>query len=177
MRHQIVQLLNQYNDFSVAQITSSHYEAVHKLWQGNNAYTALFQSHSITLEEVIKEVHARPIKTALYQKCFIGFYLNDTLVAIADLILNYPNEEEGYIGLLMMDRDYQQKGYGKKIYQRIESAFKSVGFKRIELGVVKENKAAFSFWKNRGYQSIRHVTHAFESRLLYVTVMEKMLST
>jgi len=177
MRHQVVQLLNQYNDFSVVQITSSHYEAVHKLWQGNHAYTALFQSHPITLEEVIKEVNDRPKNTVLFQKCFIGFYLKDALVGIADLILNYPNEEEGYIGLLMIDKDYQQKGYGKKMYQRIEAVLKSVGFKRIELGVVKENKGAYLFWKNRGYQAIRHVTHAFESRLLYVTVMEKMLST
>jgi len=99
------------------------------------------------LEEVISVL---PKNKSLDDKYFLGFYYNDQLVAILDLILYYPNEDTAFIGWFMLNKDFQHRGIGTKIVKDIFSCLKKYGFSYIKLGYIKGNNESRDFWIRNG---------------------------
>ncbi|MBQ3695960.1 MAG: GNAT family N-acetyltransferase [Alphaproteobacteria bacterium] len=104
-------------------------------------------------------------------KYFIGFFDEDKLIAILDLILHYPNPQSCFIGLFMVHKKYQRKGLGTQIIQDCLSylgKFYSVA----RLGYISTNKQSKNFWlKNGFYQTGEKYQHP----KYLVEVMEKTL--
>ena len=67
-----------------------------------------------------------------------------------DLILGYPTDEIAFIGLFMTNRQYQNKGVGSNIIQDVCNYLKQLGYKKVRIGVDKENPQSNSFWKKNG---------------------------
>ena len=68
-----------------------------------------------------------------------------------DLILEYPTKDTAFIGLVMMDFEYQNKNLGSKIISESAKYLKILGFHKIRLGVDKENPQSNAFWKKNGF--------------------------
>ncbi len=64
-----------------------------------------------------------------------------------DLILDYPLEGICFIGLFMMNLNYQNKGVGSKIIKECMEHLQILGFNKIRLGVDKNNSQSNAFWK------------------------------
>lgn len=73
----------------------------------------------ITSEGVKGDMEALPPGKTYEDKYFVGYYENDVLVAIMDLIAGYPNEDTAYIGLFMTDVSLQGKGVGTTIIEDV----------------------------------------------------------
>ena len=69
----------------------------------------------VTKESIIEDMEALPPHKNYEDKYYIGFFENDSLVANMDLILGYPTDEIAFIGLLMTNVLYQNKGVGSNI--------------------------------------------------------------
>lgn len=175
MHLKLIKSFNEISDYHVVLATSKHYHDIHHLMKRNRKYTALFQEHLLTLDEAIEEVKARPKNTSIYQKLFMLFYKDNTLYAIIDLMMHYPKHDDAYIGLLMVDAVYQNKGIGHNLETTLIKVLTTLKFKRVELGVVVGNEKAYSFWKRLGYESLREVALPTNDKTLQVTVMEKVL--
>ena len=108
----------------------------------------------VTKQSIIKDMEALPENKNYDDKYYIGFFENNLLVANMDLILGYPTEEIAFIGLLMIDIRYQNKGIGSGIIKDVCACLKQLGYKKVRIGVDKENPQSNSFWSKNGFRII-----------------------
>ena len=76
------------------------------------------------------------------------------LIAVMDLIMDYPKKNTAFIGLFMMDVNYQNKGIGSKVIGEVSSYLKSENYEKIRLGVDKGNPQSYSFWNKNGFVTV-----------------------
>ncbi|MGG3468941.1 GNAT family N-acetyltransferase [Neobacillus pocheonensis] len=77
--------------------------------------------------------------------------LDDTYIGIIDYLLENPNDQFPWLGLLMIHGDYQGYGFGAQAYALYEKEMQKRGFDRVRIGVLKENKRAQQFWESLGF--------------------------
>lgn len=73
----------------------------------------------VTEESILMDMEALPPGKSEEDKLYLGFFEKETLVAVMDLILKYPEEKTAYIGLFMTDIKYQNKGIGSHIIEEV----------------------------------------------------------
>ena len=71
-----------------------------------------------------------------------------------DLILGYPTDKMAFIGLFMTNVHLQNKGAGSNIIQDVCNYLKQLGYKKVRIGVDKENPQTNSFWQKNGFYLI-----------------------
>lgn len=108
----------------------------------------------VTKESIVEDMKALPPGKSYDYKYYIGFFDGDSLVAIMDLILGYPTDEIAFIGLFMTNIHYQNKGVGSNIIGNVCNYLKQLGYKKIRIGVDKDNPQSNSFWKRNGFYII-----------------------
>lgn len=94
---------------------------------------------------------ALPTGKNFRDKFYIGFFKNNFLTAIMDLILDYPQKNTAFIGLFMVDSQYQHTGTGSRIITEIILYLKKSNYNKIRLGVDKNNPQSYGFWKKNGF--------------------------
>lgn len=105
----------------------------------------------VTKESILNDMVALPLGKSREDKLYVGFFEDESLVAVMDLILDFPLKGIAFIGLFMMNTKYQNKGIGSKIISEVIMCLKSLGYKEIRLGVDKGNKQSFSFWTKNSF--------------------------
>ena len=110
-----------------------------------------------TREQILNDLHITPPGVDKSSKYYVGFYQNEDLVAIMDLIDGYPNQETGYIGFFMMNKAFQGKQIGTSIICEVATYLKALGKKSIQLGIDKDNPQSTHFWKKNDFVVIREV--------------------
>ena len=94
------------------------------------------------------------------------------LVAIMDLIIAYPDANTAFIGLFMMDSDYQGNGIGSLIINQCSHYLKQCGYNNIRLAIMKGDKQSYNFWIKNNF----HLTGEERmTELGKVCLMERIL--
>lgn len=106
----------------------------------------------VTEESILADMKALPPGTGLSDKYYVGFFEEDELIAVMDLILNYPNKETAFIGLFMMRKERQGKGVGSEIVRESLQAVKGWGCRFVRLAFAKGNPQSEAFWKKNGFE-------------------------
>jgi ribosomal protein S18 acetylase RimI-like enzyme len=73
------------------------------------------------------------------------------LVAIAGAIFGFPNPDDAYLGLLLIDPAHRGKRLGQQMVDHICAATKAQGATRILIAVLEENTKAHRFWVKLGF--------------------------
>lgn len=135
--------------YTIKKLKEQDIEKIYNLCKQNNTYYKYLQIQPSF--DNIKEIFTSlPPNKTIKDKFFIGFYKDDKIIAILDLIINYPNKNSAYIGLFMTDKNIQNKGIGTKIIEQLCYALKQQGFYNVELAYIKDNIEAKNFWlKNK----------------------------
>ncbi len=81
----------------------------------------------------------------------VGFYDENKLIAVMELILGYPENSDALIGWFMVDGSLQCQGIGSRIFADVRAALKGYGFEHISLKCVQENAQAMTFWQEQGF--------------------------
>ena len=138
------------NTFYVRRLSIEDADLIYNLSCKNKIF---YQFHPpfVTRESIQEDIRALPAGKDYNDKYYIGFFEKETLVAIMDLILDYPTKDTAFIGLFMMDFEYQNKNIGSKIISECAKYLKILGFHKIRLGVDKENPQSNAFWKKNGF--------------------------
>lgn len=77
--------------------------------------------------------------------------LLEQLVGVAETAL-VPPPETGWIALLLIQREFQGRGYGSEAAKLLEDYLLSrPGIKQVGLAVLRQNAPALAFWAKRGY--------------------------
>lgn len=124
---------------------------MYKLCELNKPYYNCFDEMP-TIDGVKTILNEVPPGSSLNDKYVIGFYENEKLIAILDLVKGYPSSEYVFIGLLIIDVNYQGKGVGKYIMDSLFKMLKDLNFKKCQLGCLDNNESAKKFWIMNGFE-------------------------
>ena len=137
-------------DYTIRQLTPADVDTVYHLCAEN---TLFYQYHPpfATRENIINDMSALPPGKEMKDKFYLGFFSGDILVAVMDLILNYPEEKTAYIGFFMMKKEMQCCGNGTKLINGCAEFFAQSGFIKIRLAIDKGNPQSEHFWSKNGF--------------------------
>lgn len=105
----------------------------------------------VTPESIKADMTALPPGKRREDKFYLGYFDNDNLTAVMDLILGYPDQETAYVGFFMTDVSVQGKGVGSAIISELSGFVCKQGFSNIQLGWVLGNPQAEHFWHKNGF--------------------------
>ncbi|MGN1040478.1 MAG: GNAT family N-acetyltransferase, partial [Candidatus Fimimonas sp.] len=108
----------------------------------------------VTKQSILDDMNALPPNTTFDNKFFVGFFEKERLVAILDLVLQYPTQKTAFVGFFMVDAQHQRKGVGSKIIGELALCLKLQGYKKIRLGVDKGNNQSYSFWAKNNFTAV-----------------------
>ena len=136
----------------VRYITQTDISDVYALCKSNQKYYES-SNNAPTVESLTKIISRIPEGTDETDKYFVGFYNNNRLVSVLDLITGYPEKNDAFIGWFMVDGHLQRQGIGSQIFADVRAALSSQGYDFLSLQCEKENTDAISFWMSQGFKS------------------------
>ena len=139
------------NKFCVKKLNKENIEAILTLCEKNELF---YQYHPpmATKESILDDLNALPPNKDMKDKYYLGFYKEETLVAVLDLILDFPEEKTAYIGFFMMEAEEQGKGIGSEIIRDCMDYLTSLGYKKVRLAIDEGNPQSQAFWKKNLFQ-------------------------
>lgn len=135
--------------YRIKKLTPKDVPAVLELARTNPYYYECVPP-AITAEAIKKDMKVLPPKTTMKDKFYVGFFKGNELVAVLDLIFNYPNSNSIFIGFFMMHKKYQRHGIGSQIVQEI-LAHIPTPYTEAHLGVASKNEISKKFWQKNGF--------------------------
>ena len=130
------------------------------------ANTLFYKYHPpmVTVESILEDMEALPPN--------IGFFCEDALVAVMDLIEAYPRPGTALLGFFAMNSNLQGQGIGTAIISDSVAYLAQVGFKKVRLGIDKGNPQSKAFWLKNGFA---FTGEEYESDGSTILVMERKL--
>jgi GNAT superfamily N-acetyltransferase len=93
-----------------------------------------------------------PLDIAPETSRHLGFFLPDgLLVAIAEVAFGFPNPDDAYIGLLLIDPAHRGKRLGQQMVNHIVTAARARHATRILIAVLEDNPKGHRFWAKMGF--------------------------
>lgn len=136
--------------YYVRQLGKQDITLVLEMGRGNPIYYEHMHAE-VTEESVLNDLRALPPGKAYEDKYYIGFFEQEQLVAVMDLIDGYPKKSVAYIGFFMMNKKKQGRGIGTSIIREAAGYLKEQGFSFMKLGYVDGNLQSEHFWKKNGF--------------------------
>ena len=138
------------SDFHVRKLGKADLDDIYKLCCKNVIF---YQYHPpfVTRESILEDMKALPPGKTYADKYYIGFFQKDRLVAVMDLILDYPRAGIAFIGFFMMNMDFQGRGIGALIIRQSLACLTAMGYKNVQLGIDKGNPQSEAFWTKCGF--------------------------
>ncbi|MDO8526350.1 MAG: GNAT family N-acetyltransferase [Deltaproteobacteria bacterium] len=118
---------------------------------------------STAAQELLSKI---PEGRTLKDKYVFGFYSDQNiLISVLDLIENYKKDKMWFVGLLLIDPAFRNKGIGKEIIEFLKTALKENQAATIILSVVEQNKSALRFWQRFGFMEVERKTKLFREKM------------
>jgi ribosomal protein S18 acetylase RimI-like enzyme len=114
-------------------------------------FSWLTEGRAPTLEAVDDFFTATAPGIALKDKYGFGFYVDEKIVGVADVVHGWNAPHKSHIGLLLIQPKFQRHGYGRAALDHIEILARGLGSTVLRIGVIANNKDAFAFWQRVGF--------------------------
>ena len=159
------------SQYSVRSLLPIDAEMVYEALKKN---TIFYQFHPpmVTVESILEDMEALPPNKGYEDKHYIGFFRNDILVAVMDLIEHYPNPGTALLGFFAMNSNLQGQGVGTAIISDSVTYLAQVGFQKVRLGIDKGNPQSKAFWLKNDFS---FTGEEYESDGSTILVMERTL--
>lgn len=136
--------------YTVRPLSERDIPAMLALCRGNRLYYQYYGDQP-TPENLRADLTALPPGTTPEDKHFVGFYQDNRLIALLDLIAGYPAQDTAYIGWFILDCTLQGRGLGTAMISELLSALKPAGFRAVRLAYVQNNPQSARFWQKNGF--------------------------
>jgi len=104
-------------------------------------------------DEAERLLRDRPRGKGPEDKFVIGLFdAPGHLVGVLDVIRDYPQPGDWYLGLLLFGPSSRGRGLGERVYRRLEEWVRAEGGKAIHLIVQEQNPGALRFWQRMGFE-------------------------
>ena len=152
-------------NYKVRKMNDADVDVIFELCKGNGEYFK-WRKEENSKKRILEDLHITPPSVEESDKYYVGFFKDDDLIAVMDLIDNYPENYMAFVGFFMMNKKYQGSGAGTKIIDDVLSYLKEIGKKEIRLGIDKDNPQSNRFWKKNGFMIIDEIKKD-EGTILY----------
>ena len=136
----------------VRRITPADISDVYTLCKSNQKYYKYLNA-APTVESLTEIISRVPDGVETTDKHFVGFYENDHLISVLELITGYPEKDDAFIGWFMVDGHRQRQGIGSQIFADVRAAMKGQGYDYLSLSCEKEHTEAIAFWQSQGFKA------------------------
>ncbi|RKP57983.1 GNAT family N-acetyltransferase [Cohnella endophytica] len=75
----------------------------------------------------------------------------DKSVGVIEFLMKNPNDGFPWLGLLIVKKEFQNKGYGSKSLNEFYKIMSERKIKAFRIGVLLENEPAHFFWRKHGF--------------------------
>ena len=140
--------------YKIRKMDIKNYNEISNLWKNTGGIG--INDHDDSKKFLNKFIKRNP------NTCFVAEYEGE----IIGTILGGNDRRRGAIYHLMVKPEHRKNGIGKKLLDKVESAFIKEGLSRINLFVLKENDIGNKFWENNGYE-IRDVALFRSKKITY----------
>ena len=141
------------NKYTVRRMSDPDAEDILEFCKENTQYYEYCQAEP-ALEQVMSDLHLAPPGIGPKDKYYVGFYQDDDLVAVMDLVDGFPEDGIVFIGFFMMSKRLQGQEIGSSIIREVSEYLKSKGITSIRLAIDKGNPQSTHFWKKNGFSVI-----------------------
>lgn len=142
--------------YSVRKLNLNDVQLIYTFCKKNTQYYK-YCGKELSIELIEKDLEITPPGISLEQKYYVGFWDNDKIVAVMDLVNGYPTYDYVYIGFFMMECELQGNGIGSKIVSELLEYLSEQGFQKCQLGIDKNNPQSNHFWRKNGFEVIKEV--------------------
>ena len=140
-------------DYSLSLVNDEHLEDIQNLCNNCADYYLLDKGTFADSDEAQKILDALPTGKNYDDQFNFGiFNRSNSLIALINIIKDYPTSNVWMLGLLLIDPRERNKGLGKLIHKELVKIVKAEKANKIRIGVLKENKNALKFWESIGYK-------------------------
>lgn len=134
-------------------VQGDHSSAVRDLYNRAADFVAL-ETGSAPDDTTVAQFFADCPPGASSQK--LGLFLPaNQLVAIADLAFGYPEIDDAYIGLLLIDQSCRGMGLGRVFLEHLTGLAQAKGASRLLIAVLDENPRVRAFWEREGFRLLQ----------------------
>jgi ribosomal protein S18 acetylase RimI-like enzyme len=96
------------------------------------------------------------------------------IIGVLDGMRNYPENNIWWIGLLMFSPDSRCQGLGRMVVEGFVENVRGQGGRAVMLGVVEDNRRAYSFWSQNGFELVRkNEPRTFGKKVQSVFVLQR----
>lgn len=139
------------SSYRIRELNNNDLDIIFNLCKENNLYYK-YCPPKVSKESILEDLKALPPNKTLNDKYYLGYFKDDELICVLDLIDAYPNKDTLWIGFFMMNVNYQNKNIGTNIVSELCLNVKE-RYKYIMLAWVKGNKQSESFWIKNGFKT------------------------
>ncbi len=136
--------------YTVKRLGKNDISTVYNLCRQNTLYYE-YCPPFVTPESIEADMTALPPGKTADDKFYIGYFDDDKLIAVMDLILGFPEADTVYIGFFMTEVSVQGKGVGSLIISELSRFVSSCGYAKMQLGWVQGNPQPEHFWHKNGF--------------------------
>ena len=104
-----------------------------------------------TMENLAADLTALPPRRTLADKHFFGWFEEERLVAMMDLIWRHPKPDMAFIGWFILDGTVQGRGLGRRLVGDVLGLLKSQSVNEVRLGRIEGNPQSERFWHVCGF--------------------------
>lgn len=137
----------------VRHIAKEDISDVYVLCKSNQKYYE-YMNDAPTVESLTEIISRVPDGAEQCNKYFVGFYEQNQLISVLELITGYPENNDAFIGWFMVAGHLQRQGIGSQIFADVRAAMTAQGYDYLSLSSEKENEEAISFWKAQGFKAV-----------------------
>lgn len=145
------------NQYKVRRLTEQDVDEIYQLLSKNTLYYE-YCPPFVTRDSIRRDMTALPPGKDSKDKYYVGFYQDEKMIAVLDLIDGYPENDIAYIGFFMTDILEQDKGVGTAVVEGLCSYLTGQGCRSVRLAWVKGNPQAGHFWLKNGFMKLKETT-------------------
>lgn len=147
------------------EIRPNNVNEIYEIYRRDEDFAKLSNNFPVSIDAVLEEISNYPPSTARDNKYYVSIYnLRKDLIAVIDFIDEYSYKgmhgcNAVWIGLLLINKNMQNEGYGRKIIESFEIACLENQKKVIQLGVIKDNEKGSLFWSKMGFRNFTEINN------------------
>lgn len=158
--------------YDVRKMNNKDVNLIYELCRKNDIYYE-FCPPFVTHEGIRDDLVALPDNITSESKYYVGYFENEKLVAVLDLIEGYPDKGKSFIGFFMTDVSTQNEGIGSEIITELLAYLRLSGCQSVQLAWVKGNPQAEHFWLKNGFIALKETSSTAADSVI---LAEKLLN-
>jgi GNAT superfamily N-acetyltransferase len=133
-------------------LTAADAQALQVLLAACDDYHVLVYGRPSIAEDVRELLEDGPPGKSAEDKFVFGLFTpRPRLVGALDMVRDFREPGEWYLGLLMLEPSVRGKGVGETVVRATEDWVRAQGGQRVRLNVAEQNTGAMRFWQRMGF--------------------------